>query len=181
VVEQGCLLSSYTGKTGIGGSNPPLSASSSQANYDRLDTFSSEQPLLPLGFKNAATAAARRNQQEQILARKAAGIKLADEVISGGTSLGDGVVTYLGDIKKTKKHKTHVAYKTALEYFLESCTKARVTDIVRSDLLQYSAFLRDTKNLQPRTVYNKFEAIMSFLKTNGIRGLVGKKRLAALC
>jgi hypothetical protein len=26
VVEQGCLLSSYTGKTGIGGSNPPLSA-----------------------------------------------------------------------------------------------------------------------------------------------------------
>jgi hypothetical protein len=27
VAEQGCLLSSYTGKTGIGGSNPPLSAS----------------------------------------------------------------------------------------------------------------------------------------------------------
>ncbi len=26
VVEQGCLLSSYTGKTGVGGSNPPLSA-----------------------------------------------------------------------------------------------------------------------------------------------------------
>ena len=27
VAEQGCLLSSYTGKTGVGGSNPPLSAS----------------------------------------------------------------------------------------------------------------------------------------------------------
>ncbi len=26
MVEQGCLLSSYTGKTGVGGSNPPLSA-----------------------------------------------------------------------------------------------------------------------------------------------------------
>ena len=26
VAEQGCLLSSYTGKTGVGGSNPPLSA-----------------------------------------------------------------------------------------------------------------------------------------------------------
>src|SRR6202161_4761739 len=26
VAEQGCLLSSYPGKTGIGGSNPPLSA-----------------------------------------------------------------------------------------------------------------------------------------------------------
>ena len=26
MAEQGCLLSSYTGKTGVGGSNPPLSA-----------------------------------------------------------------------------------------------------------------------------------------------------------
>ena len=26
MAEQGCLLSSYPGKTGIGGSNPPLSA-----------------------------------------------------------------------------------------------------------------------------------------------------------
>ena len=124
--------------------------------------------------KDAATAAARRHRQEQILASKAAGIKLADEGSSDGTLLGDAVVTYLEDIKKTKKHKTYAAYKTALEYFLESCTKARVTDIARTDLLQYSAFLRDTKKLQPRTVYNKFESIMSFLKTNGIRGLVGK-------
>jgi integrase/recombinase XerD len=124
--------------------------------------------------KDAATAAVRRHQQEQILASKAAGIKLADEDKPDGTLLGDAVAVYLDDIKKTKKHKTHVAYKTALEYFLESCTKAHVTDIVRSDLLQYSAFLRDTKKLQPRTVYNKFESIMSFLKTNGIRGLVGK-------
>jgi hypothetical protein len=84
--------------------------------------------------------------------------------------LGDAVVIYLEDIKKTKKHKTYAAYKIALEYFLESCTKARVTEISRSDLLQYSAYLRDAKKLQPRTVYNKFESIMSFLKTNGIRG-----------
>ena len=124
--------------------------------------------------KDAATAAARRHQQEQILASKAAGIKLADEDKSDGTLLGDAVAAYLDDIRKTKKHKTYAAYKTALEYFLESCAKARVTDIARSDLLQFSAFLRDAKKLQPRTVYNKFESIMSFLKTNGIRGLVGK-------
>jgi len=124
--------------------------------------------------KDASTAAARRHKQEQILASKAAGIKLAEEGSPDGTLLGDAVVIYLEDIKKTKKHKTYVAYKIALEYFLESCTKARVTDIARSDLLQYSAYLRDTKKLQPRTVYNKFESIMSFLKTNGIRGLVGK-------
>jgi integrase/recombinase XerD len=124
--------------------------------------------------KDAATAAARRHRQEQILASKAAGIKLAEEGSSDGTSLGDAVAVYLDDIKKTKKHKTYAAYKGALQYFLESCNKARVADVDRSDLLQYSAYLRDTKKLQPRTVYNKFESIMSFLKTNGIRGLVGK-------
>ena len=31
MVEQGCLLSSYTGKTGVGGSNPPLSATHNQS------------------------------------------------------------------------------------------------------------------------------------------------------
>ncbi len=124
--------------------------------------------------KDAATAAARRHQQEQILASKAAGIKLPTKATPMALCWEMPLSIYLEDIKKTKKHKTYAAYKTALEYFLESCTKARVADIARSDLLQYSAFLRDTKKLQPRTVYNKFESIMSFLKTNGIRGLVGK-------
>jgi integrase/recombinase XerD len=124
--------------------------------------------------KDAIAAAARQHQQEQILASKAAGIKLADEEKIDGTLLGDAVAIYLEEIRKTKKRKTYSAYKIALGYFLESCMKSRVTEITRSDLLQFSAFLRDVKKLQPRTVYNKFESIMSFLKTNGIRGLVGK-------
>jgi hypothetical protein len=33
VAEQGCLLSSYTVKNGVGGSNPPLSASRKPAEY----------------------------------------------------------------------------------------------------------------------------------------------------
>ena len=35
-------------------------------------------------------------------------------------------------------------------------------------------YLRDKKKPAPRSVYNKFENVMSFLKANGIRGLVGK-------
>jgi integrase/recombinase XerD len=124
--------------------------------------------------KDAGTAAARRHQQEQILASKAAGIRLAEEGESNGPLLGDAVATYLDEIRKTKKHKTWAAYRAALSYFLDSCGKARVSEIDRSDLLQFSAFLRDTKQLQPRTVYNKFESVMSFLKANGLRGLVGK-------
>jgi integrase/recombinase XerD len=124
--------------------------------------------------KDAVTAAARRHLQEQILAIKAAGIRLADDGNSDGAVLGGAVATYLEEIKKTKKRKTYLAYRMALEYFLESCTKIRVKDVDRGDLLEFSAFLRDAKKLQPRTVYIKFESVMSFLKTNGIRGLVGK-------
>ena len=41
-------------------------------------------------------------------------------------------------------------------------------------MLQYAAFLRDEKEQGPRSVYNKFENVMTFLKSQGIRGLVGK-------
>ena len=124
--------------------------------------------------RNASTAAARRHQQEQILASKAAGIRLAEEGGTDGPLLGDAVASYLDDIRKTKKLKTWAAYNTALAYFLDCCSKARVADVDRSDLLEYSAYLRETRRLQPRTVYNKFESVMSFLKANGIRSLVGK-------
>jgi hypothetical protein len=42
------------------------------------------------------------------------------------------------------------------------------------DLLKFCAFLRDEKEQAPRSVYDKFENLMAFLKANGIRGLVGK-------
>ena len=42
------------------------------------------------------------------------------------------------------------------------------------DLLKFRAFLRDEKHQSPRSEYNKFETVMTFLKRNGIRGLAGK-------
>jgi integrase/recombinase XerD len=41
-------------------------------------------------------------------------------------------------------------------------------------MLKFAAFLRDEKRLSPRTCWNKFNNVMSFLKSRGIRGLVGK-------
>jgi integrase/recombinase XerD len=40
--------------------------------------------------------------------------------------------------------------------------------------LKFSAFLRDEKDQAPRSVYNKFENVMTFLKAQGVRGMVGK-------
>jgi integrase/recombinase XerD len=41
-------------------------------------------------------------------------------------------------------------------------------------MVKFAAFLRDEKEQAPRSVHNKFENIMSFLKAQGVRGLVGK-------
>jgi integrase/recombinase XerD len=61
-----------------------------------------------------------------------------------------------------------------LNYFTGSCPKLYLQDIERKDLLEFAAFLRDEKGQSPRSIYNKFENIMTFLKAQGIRGLVGK-------
>ncbi len=81
---------------------------------------------------------------------------------------------FLDETKLTKKPKTLAGYSTALKYFQESCPKVYLADIDRKDLLKFSAFLRDEKEQSPRSVWNKFATVMSFLKANGIRGLVKK-------
>ena len=126
--------------------------------------------------KNALAAEAQRHQQEEILTAKVAGLKaglkFADE--SDGLSLANAVTAYLAETQLTKKPKTLAAYTTALDYFLESCKKPHVADVDRRDLLEYSAFLRDEKEQAPRSCWNKFSNVMSFLKANKIRGLAGK-------
>lgn len=139
-----------------------------------LEWYEGSQRIRQSVGKDASAAAARRHRQQHILSSKAVGIKVVDENQANGMPLDLAVVSYLDDVKISKKPKTYAAYKTALEYFLESCNKPRVAEIERQDLLRFSAFLRDVKKLQPRTVYNKFENVMSFLKANNIRGLAGK-------
>jgi integrase/recombinase XerD len=125
--------------------------------------------------KDAISAAARRHRQEQILASKAAGIRVLDGKNGQDILLINAVNGYLDDTRLNKKPKTYAAYKTALDYFLESCSKRQfLVEVDRRDLLQYVVFLRDIKAQSPRSAYNKFENVMSFLKTNGIRGLVTK-------
>src|SRR3984957_1342587 len=109
------------------------------------------------------------------------GVELASTVGSNGSSPNDGckplsvaVEDFLEEMKLSRKPKTHAAYKTALNYFTESCPKPYVEDIERRDMLKFAAFLRDEKEQAPRSVHNKFENVMSFLKAQGVRGLVGK-------
>ena len=126
--------------------------------------------------KDAADASARRLQKEAELNAVNHGVVVTPQNGNGNgqRSLSLTVQEFLAETKLTKKPKTYAAYSTALKYFQESCPKMYLADIDRKDLLKFSAFLRDVKQQSPRSVYNKFENIMTFLKAQGVRGLVGK-------
>jgi integrase/recombinase XerD len=123
--------------------------------------------------KDAAIASSVRLRKESELNGGDASIPQIKEN-NGPRSLFVAVSDYLEDIELSKKPKTLAAYTTALNYFKECCHKLHVEDIDRKDLLKFAAFLREAKEQSPRSVYNKFENLMTFLKAQGVRGLVGK-------
>jgi integrase/recombinase XerD len=124
--------------------------------------------------KDPADASARRLRKEAELNAVNNGVTVVPDGQNGHRSLAAAVAEFLDETKLTKKPKTLAAYTTALNYFTESCHKQDLHEVDRRDLLKFSAFLRDEKGQAPRSVYNKFENVMTFLKANGIRGLVGK-------
>jgi len=125
--------------------------------------------------KGAADASARWLRKEAELNAVNNGIAVVPENGDDGhRSVAAAVAEYLEETKLSKKPKTFAAYGTALAYFVDSCPKLFLEDIERRDLLKFCAFLREEKEQAPRSVYNKFENLMTFLKANGIRGLVNK-------
>jgi len=124
--------------------------------------------------KDAADASARRLRQEAELNAINNGVVVTQEPNGSGRSVTVAITEFLADTKLTKKPKTFAAYSTALHYFQESCSKIYLEDIERKDVLKFSAFLRDEKKQSPRSVYNKFETLMMFLKSNRIHGLLTK-------
>jgi integrase/recombinase XerD len=129
--------------------------------------------------KDAQDAAFERSRKEAELNAANHGVAVTEQPQDGSgngrRSLAAAVTEYLADIKLNKKHKTHSAYSTALEYFLESCKKPHLEDIDRRDLLKFSAFLRDEKNQAPRSVHNKFSNVLGFLRSQGITEKIVKK------
>lgn len=124
--------------------------------------------------KVAVDADAKRQRKEAELNAANHGVTIvADRPRHRSTT--SAVTDYLEETRLAgKKKRTLSAYSKALEYFQESCPKLHLEDIERKDLLQFSAFLREEKEQSPRSTYNKFEILMTFLKAQNIRGLVKK-------
>ena len=77
---------------------------------------------------------------------------------------------YLAEIENGRKPKTHQAYTVALRYFYVCVGNKPMKDIDLGDLLRFAAFLRDEKDQAPRSAYNKFENVMTFLGLHDITG-----------
>jgi integrase/recombinase XerD len=138
-----------------------------------LDWYEDGKRMRQSVGKDAADALIQRDRKVAELEAARTGLV----VTNGDTNrrlLRDAVAEFLDETKLTKKPKTLAAYTTAMTYFTESCSKLYVEDIDRKDLLKFAAFLRDVKEQAPRSVHNKFENVMSFLKAQGVRGLVKK-------
>jgi integrase len=125
--------------------------------------------------RDAQDAATKRLRKEAELNARNNGLTVAtSHKAVEGTPLTGAIDEYLHEIKLTKKPKTLAAYSVALEYFRESCHRMRVQDVTRKDMLMFAAFLRDEKEQSPRSCWNKFANVMSFLKAQGVRGLMKK-------
>jgi len=76
---------------------------------------------------------------------------------------------YLSEICSSRKKKTHQAYTVALRYFYECVGNKPIKDITRGDLVKFSVFLREDKGQSPRSCWNKFSNVMSFLKHHDVK------------
>jgi integrase/recombinase XerD len=123
--------------------------------------------------KDAQDAAARRLKKGAELNAVSKGVAVVPENGNGQRPRAGTVAEYLEEVKLNKKPETHATCSTALAYFVESCHKVNLQGVDRRDLLKFAAFLRE-KEQAPRSAYNKFENVMTFLKAQGIRGLVGR-------
>jgi hypothetical protein len=77
---------------------------------------------------------------------------------------------YLADVQKRCKKKTFQKYSVALRYFIEAVGNKELSSVTRTDLLDYSVYLREEKEQGDRSTYNNFENVMTFLKHHDIRG-----------
>jgi integrase len=128
-------------------------------------------------FAQAITAFRRRQTR---LNAALAGVAIPEPQFTDAVlPLELAVEDFLSEMKGLRKPKTVAAYRNMLRYFLESCTKLHVHEIERRDLLNFVGFLRNQRvgdrPLGDRTIYNRFELLMTFLKANKITGLVSAK------
>jgi integrase len=124
--------------------------------------------------RDTDVAVAAVSRREKGLEAKAAGLAVVDQKEAAGRLLvSDAIAVYLADAKTGKSAKTFSGRKRNMELFRESCNKTFMDQIDARDMLDLKTILKKQK-FADRTVFNNFEGANSFLRANGIKGIVGK-------
>jgi hypothetical protein len=121
---------------------------------------------------DATVAYNSRNRKQSELEAIAQGLVVTNPVEEETRlRLREAAKDFLEDIELSRQRKTWLGYCLSLKYFKQCCSKTFIEDIERKDLLRFVVFLRDQKELAPRTVYNKFCEILTFLQAQGVYGI----------
>ncbi|MFZ0797983.1 MAG: site-specific integrase [Terriglobales bacterium] len=85
-------------------------------------------------------------------------------------TVADAIAGFLDDVKAGKSVKTYQARKRMLALFTESCSKQYLDQLTEEDCQVFIRFLRRKYNTPkgPRTVYNVFQGLNTFLRANKI-------------
>lgn len=119
---------------------------------------------------------AEAQRQRALLDAKAAGIEVAEsesKPLTRQLFVADAIERYLRDVKMNKSESTFRHYSHTLGLFKKSLAKATIDAIDRDDMMDFQASLYKLE-LSARTVKHKAIIVTSFLKTVGVRNLLGK-------
>ena len=124
--------------------------------------------------KSPSEAFAVAERKAQVLRNRALGIEIVGEAKQTGATLAEACHEFLEETRHHHRPKTYSQYKTALEYFRQSCRDKPLASVERADLMSFMGFLSD-RGLARRTIWTKVQIVVSMLKANGITKLICKR------
>lgn len=126
-----------------------------------------------VGAESDAALAAFQNKEHD-LQSVALGRSTPEPDQSDSVSVADAVEVYLTEIRRFRSRKTIAACQCILGVFKERLHGRLLTSITRKDLLDHRAAL-EADGKKPRTVYNHIIRINTFLRSQGIVGLLKRE------
>jgi integrase len=124
--------------------------------------------------KNPSEAFAVAERKALVLRNQALGIEIVGEDRQTGATLAEACREFLEETRQHHRPKTYSQYKTALEYFRQSCREKPLCGVERADIMSFMGFLSD-RDLARRTIWTKVQVVVSMLKANGITKLIRKR------
>jgi hypothetical protein len=124
--------------------------------------------------KNPSEAFAFAERKALVLRNQALGIEIVGEDKQTGATLAEACREFLEETGQHHRPKTYSQYKTALEYFRQSCREKPLRSIERTDVMSLMGFLTD-RGLARRTIWTKVQVVVSMLKANGVTKLIRKR------